>query len=152
MCSVSDIARPLFLISVLRVGDGRNDGPPSETAAGPYRPTDRRRSAEMPRSASAANFRPAGSRIRFLALTVPRGKSRALHPALEERWQLGEVVDRRVGLDVDRLLRRSGERASPDRTQTQALCAPDVLDHSVANHDGTARRDPREAQRPPEDR
>src|SRR5213596_4053969 len=88
----------------------------------------------------------------FLTPPAGRGKSRALHPALEKRRQLGEVVDRRVRLDVDRLLRRSRKRPPPDRTQTQALCAPYVLDHAVAHHDGVARRDAREVQRPTEDR
>ena len=54
----------------------------------------------------------------FLTPERAVGKERALHPALEDGRQFGQIVDRGVGLNVHRLLWRSRKRAAPDRAHT----------------------------------
>src|SRR2546423_2413447 len=113
---------------------------------------DRRRSGGKPGTVSAENFRPAESRIRFYHSSSPGARLRALHPALEHGRELGEIVDRRIRLDVHRLLRRSGKWPAPDRAHTQALGAPYVLHHPVSHHDRVARRNSGKLERTLKDR
>src|SRR5713101_2046445 len=58
-----------------------------------------------------------------------------LQPAFEDGGKLGQVVDRRVRVEVDPFLGRTGERPTPHRAESQTLRSPDVLTEPVSHHD-----------------
>src|SRR6266568_5576097 len=151
MCSVKDMDRPLFSDLRVVLGDGRSDEPPSpgDRALPAYGQTQVSRED---RKRARGEFPTCWVKNPFLSSPAAQDKPRALHPALEKGRQLTEIVDRGVGFDFDRLLRRAGQRAAPDRAHAEPLSAPYVLHHPVSHHHRIRGRDTGELERAPKDR
>src|SRR5437764_2924785 len=131
--------------------DGRNDEPPSPggRALPAYGQTQVSRED---RKRARGEFPTCWVKNPFLSSRAAQDKRRALHPALEKGRQLAEIVDRGVGFDVDRLLRRADQWAAPDRAHAKPLGAPYVLHHPVSHHDRIRGRHTGELKRAPKDR
>src|SRR5437773_2317564 len=131
--------------------DGRNDEPPSPggRALPAYGQTQVSRDD---RKRARGEFPTCWVKNAFLPSPATQDKNRALHPALENGRKLRQIVDDRVGLDVDRLLRCAGKRAAPDRAHAEPLGAPDVLDHPVPDHDRVRSRHSGQIERALKDR